>query len=101
MTTKTIVVSLFREPEPSRHTPHKIEAIKIIRSAFGVGLKEAKDLAEDAEKTPILVRATPAQFGMLSALFDIQGDARGGLSAHAVRIDEAWAGLDLTAHEPR
>lgn len=39
-------IELLSFPSP---TPHKVAGIKALRAAFGLGLKEAKDLIEDLQ----------------------------------------------------
>jgi hypothetical protein len=49
----------------SGQTSNKIRLIKAFRAAFGIGLKEAKDLAEASENLILVV--TGDEYGMLSA----------------------------------
>jgi hypothetical protein len=96
MTTKTITLDFEWSYEGGNTS--KIAAIKMARMAFGIGLKEAKDLVEGGSRR---LRLTPAQHGMLDALLNGRDSLYCGIEIEDVRIEEASPDLlNLTMHEP-
>lgn len=75
----------------------KIFAIKTLRQAAGIGLREAKDIIEHRIGDPVTVDLTVEAFGQLTALCDIGGAASKGLYVKALAITTArGVDFDLT-----
>jgi|10_taG_2_1085330.scaffolds.fasta_scaffold37143_3 hypothetical protein len=47
------------------NTHYKVRAIKVIRNAISIGLKEGKELVEDAISGPVKLRLNPLQYSSL------------------------------------
>lgn len=73
-----------------------VPAIKVLRSAFGLGLKEAKDIHDDIINAggSKQIRCTFHQYGALIAY--AEADASRPVWVNCVEIVKAFDGLDLT-----
>ena len=79
------------------HGEHsKIQAIKLVRNALGIGLREAKEFVEEAGNhgfTGTTARMSSASFGKLYALINTydprkHGDYTLGLSLSLIKIEQ-------------
>jgi hypothetical protein len=75
---------------------HKLHAIKAIRTATGLGLKESKDIVDSCVDIGVRVQMTPHQFGLFMAVQEHPTEPR-SIRTHDVEIVEQETGfLDLT-----
>jgi ribosomal protein L7/L12 len=78
---------------------HKIDAIKLLREATGLGLKEAKELI-DQHATGLPMQETPAAKprtvgALLTLPFQVAAALRSGNKIEAIRLMREKAGLGL------